>query len=135
MLDQVKKEQTNENEKLNIKYDIKEPNENIKKEEVIKKNDLEIKIEPLKNEPIKNEPIKNEPIKNESIKNESIKNEQPEKIQEEEKLEAPVDAKIKKLEKEKDDKIKAVLGKFGNQINQLEAQLKQNKSHNFHLLI
>lgn len=106
----MKKEQHTEIEKLNKKFNIESPT-------------LE-KTEPKKNE---------SDVHNEHINSGTEINANSEKkdIHEEEKKEKgddPEEARIKKMEKEKDEKIKFVLSKFGNQINQLETQLKQNKS-------
>lgn len=160
MLDQLRKEQNTEIEKINIKYNISEQaitkkKKEIKMEEILSndhQNSLEEKPEIkiienvqeilLNNNEIKNiqknivineiKNLKENTDNNNKIIDQNDEYKEKKSIQEyEEKKEKQEDLKelkMKQLENEKNEKIKIVLSKFGNQINQLEAQLKQNKS-------
>lgn len=126
MLDQVKKDQELEIEKLNKKYNI---------ETVIIEKPKSTKEEaPPQKESLQNNNNNNSNDNNETAKTtkkETLETEPEEEKKEKKGGDPEEEARIKKLEKEKDDKIKSVLSKFGNQISQLETQLKQNKSKNF----
>lgn len=125
MLDQVKKERDNEILKIKEKYNIIEK-KNEKKLSVLSPNKASTSNE---NKEIK-EINKKESQTNQSL-NEmkaSVKENETKIEQASQNNDALDENKIKQLEKEKDEKIKSVLAKFGNQISQLEAQIKQNKS-------
>lgn len=111
MLDQVKKEQDTELDKLSKKYNVRIPDElspsKDSKEVKESKEESKVLLEAEKKEEV------------------SVKEERKEKSSDLE------EDRIRRLEKEKDEKIKMVLAKFGNQISQLETQLKQNKSKLF----
>jgi len=156
MLEQVKKDQNNEIEKIHIKYAIPKEDKEISKEnlespkenkENLEKNNKNTEESNKNVEEIKKniDKIVEESNKNvEESSNKNIKTEgeaviEPKAIEvvkeEEEKKDSSNDARIKKLEKEKEEKIKSVLAKFGNQISQLETQLKQNKGNfNFYFI-
>ena len=126
MLDQVKKDQELEIEKLNKKFNIEpvivEKPKATKEEAIIEKDNLQ-------NNNNSNNNNNNETAK--TSKKETLETEPEEEKKEKKGGDPDEEARIKKLEKEKDDKIKSVLSKFGNQISQLETQLKQNKSKEF----
>lgn len=125
MLDQVKKERDNEIVKIKEKYNIIEK-KNDKKLSVLSPNKTNTNNETKeinKSESRASQISISSEMKASVKENEVKKESQP--IQNNETLD---ENKIKQLEKEKDEKIKSVLAKFGNQISQLEAQIKQNKS-------
>lgn len=118
MLDQVKKEKDSEIKKIKVKHKIneieEEKSENLEKPET-KENEntnLNNKINEIKANTVDHNEEKKE-IQNEKTRDNSANGN---------------DQRMKQLEKEKDEKIKSVLAKFGTQISQLEAQIKQNKS-------